>query len=144
MENPPDLSTKINGWTVATLKEYIETRLHDREHALRELANSNRTAIELVAVANQRAIDLAAEDLARRLESMNEFRDQINTERRDYLRRDFFDTIMSTFDRRFDDITTRLALIEGGSLASTRYIGWIIAGASLAISITFIVLSRIH
>jgi len=115
METPDQ--TKINGWTVNTLKEYIETRFEDRETALRDLSDSNRTAIELVAAANLRAINLAAEDLGRQLAS---------------------------FNQRFDDMAKRLALIEGSAMASTRYIGWIIAAASVLISATILILSRIH
>jgi len=138
----------INGWTVGTLKEYIETRLRDREEALRELTNSNKVAIELVAAANQRAINLAAEDLARRLESMNQFRDQINDERRDYLRRDFFETIIGGFDRRFEELASRLTVVESTRIGAREHqiagresFGIWIAIGSLIVSVAIVIVT---
>ena len=68
--------TDDNG-TRVRLREYIERILEEREKAHRAEW-----------IASEKALDAAAEALSARLETMNEFRAQINAERALYVRRE--------------------------------------------------------
>jgi hypothetical protein len=65
--------------TDVALKEYLEG-----------LIEALRREIQLQREGDQRAVDLATDTLSKRLETMNEFRDQIRDERGTYVRVDTF------------------------------------------------------
>ena len=68
------------------MKEYVDT-----------LVLALRREMDQRQVMNSQAIDAAASALNHRLESMNEFRTQITSERGDYVRMDTFRWIIGTF-----------------------------------------------
>lgn len=74
------------------------------------------------------ALSLAREDINRRLEQMNQLRDQINSERAKFLARDLFDKMHDTLSARVRD----LELNRGQDkltplLAGLRYVGYVLA-----------------
>ena len=68
------------------MKEYVDT-----------LVLALRREMDQRQVMNNQALDAAASALNHRLESMNEFRTQITSERGDYVRMDTFRWIIGTF-----------------------------------------------
>ena len=68
------------------MKEYVDT-----------LVLALRREMDQRQVMNTQALDAAASALNHRLESMNEFRTQITSERGDYVRMDTFRWIIGTF-----------------------------------------------
>ena len=68
------------------MKEYVDT-----------LVSALRREMDQRQVINTQAIDAAASALNHRLESMNEFRATITSERGDYVRMDTFRWIIGTF-----------------------------------------------
>lgn len=80
-ENPPN--PKVD------LRDYVDSRIDD----LKELVT---TRFDAIALANQ----VALTEINRRLEGMNEFRDQLKEERSDYVTREFFDQRLIAIERR--------------------------------------------
>lgn len=124
-------TTNKNGWTMDTLKEYLEQIAVAGDEALRQHIDSQKesikTALESLRLslserdkyidrADERAreaITKADSQLAARLETMNEFRNQITKERGEYITRDLHDSDMtqvnSLADRNRDELGKRVS-----------------------------------
>lgn len=75
----------------------------------------------------QEQIAHTAIDLNRRLEAMNDFRAQIQSERGEYVRRDALDIMLTDLTTRLQHLERWLAMIVGGALvmaASTGVLMW--------------------
>lgn len=88
--------------TDITLREYVERILDERQRALELQFNSS-----------QREIDAASKALGTRLESMNEFRKQIDEERALYVKRDRLDALESNLAERIKVLETSAANMTG-------------------------------
>ena len=84
-----------------TLKEYIESRMDEREKAHRsQLDNAERN------------LRLAADALREKLDHMNQFRQQIDAERALYVRRDGLDTLAKLHGIDIDRLAQRIEKLE--------------------------------
>jgi len=84
-----------------TLKEYIESRMDEREKAhVAQIINA------------ERSLELAASALREKLEQMNEFRRQIDNERALYTRRDDLDALVKFHNADIDRLSQRLEKLE--------------------------------
>jgi len=84
-----------------TLKEYIESRMDEREKAhVAQIINA------------ERSIDLAANSLREKLEQMNEFRRQIDSERALYVQRPRLDELSKRHDGDIQRLVERLENLE--------------------------------
>lgn len=81
---------------VVSLREYIESKLHDRDEAIR----------------------LAAKILDVRLDQMNEFRAQINAERGEYMTRREHQIIEAKFDTQIQNLQHQVTEIQGRTKGS--------------------------
>jgi len=91
---------------------------HDRLHAL-----------------DKEALVLARAEIERRLDDMNRFRDQIEVERGEFLRRDIYDeqheAIKTDFDLRLKQLETSKSNLEGKMWAMGAGISAIAVGLNL-------------
>jgi len=84
-----------------TLKEYIESRMDEREKAHRsQLDNADRN------------LRLAADALREKLEHMNQFRAQIDAERALYVKRDQMDALLASRQVIVEQLIARLEKLE--------------------------------
>ena len=84
-----------------SLKEYIESRMDEREKVhVAQLETS------------ERSLELAASALREKLEGMNQFRHQIDNERALYVRRDGLDALVKMHNTDIERLTTRLEKLE--------------------------------
>ena len=84
-----------------TLKEYIESRMDEREKAHRsQLDNADRN------------LRLAADALREKLEHMNQFRAQIDAERALYVKRDQMDALLASRQVIVEQLVARLEKLE--------------------------------
>ena len=84
-----------------TLKEYIESRMDEREKTHRsQLDNAERN------------LQLAAGALREKLDGMNQFRHQIDNERALYVKRDAMDALAKTHSIDIDRLAQRLETLE--------------------------------
>jgi hypothetical protein len=88
---------------VVTLKEYINVLILNLEKRLDE-----RNRLQEI------ALDKAAETLRLRLETMNEFRDQINKERGEYITRKELDLILKPLEKHSSFMEGRDWMIATG------------------------------
>lgn len=79
----------MEGDNPVTLREYVDARLDALEH---------RLTIELNL--RDRALNIARDEVNRRLEGMNELRDQIQSERGTYATREMLDQFKSVLEGR--------------------------------------------
>lgn len=75
-----------------------------------------REYLEAKLDAIQSQITTTASDLERRLESMNEFRAQIQSERAEYVRRETVDLLVRQLSDRMAAVDRRLSFVTGGAL----------------------------
>ena len=88
-------------WSLPALKHYIESRMDEREKSHRsQLDNAERN------------LQLAADALREKLEHMNQFRQQIDTERALYVRRDGLDTLAKLHGIDIDRLAQRIEKLE--------------------------------
>ena len=84
-----------------TLKEYVESRMDEREKAhVAQIINA------------ERSLELAATALREKLEQMNEFRRQIDSERALYTKRDDLDALVKLHNADIDRLSQRLEKLE--------------------------------
>ncbi len=105
-----------------SLREYIEAILHEKDRALQALAATHghevqalkENVLELARIHDdaharehaltQTALEKAEQSLTIRLESMNELRSQIYSERGTYVTRDMLETKMAALDTQLDSL----------------------------------------
>jgi len=85
-----------------SLKEYFDIRLKDIMRLLDERFKTQKSALEL-----------AEHALTLRLESMNEFREQINKERGTYATKETLTLLLDTFDSRLKKLEMANAFASG-------------------------------
>jgi len=84
-----------------TLKEYIESRMDEREKAhVAQIINA------------ERSIELAADSLREKLDGMNQFRHQIDAERALYVQRPRLDELSKRHDGDIQRLVERLEKLE--------------------------------
>ena len=84
-----------------TLKEYIESRMDEREKTHRsQLDNAERN------------LSLAANSLREKLDGMNQFRHQIDAERALYVKRDGLDALVKMHNADIERIALRIEKLE--------------------------------
>jgi len=99
-------------WDVDTLKEYVE-RILDEQTEARKIAKA---------------------EVDRRLDAMNELRDQIDSERGRYVEREMYDQRHQDLERRVGGVEGRLSNIEGGIQIRAATIGWGLAALAVLIA----------
>jgi hypothetical protein len=88
-----------------TLREYFETLILEKE-------KSSKTAL-----------DLAKEELSRRLELLNEHRKETINDRNQFVKSQLFDSKIEGYDIRLRNIDKRLDVIETRSITWTAAVG---------------------
>jgi hypothetical protein len=141
-----------------TLKEHLTQRIDAVDDRIDEL--DKRLAVILAM--NDRAVSKAEGELNRRLNGMNEFREQLTRQEKEYLKRDDYDrqhtamrvqidgmipkVVLEKYEAvmgaRFDAMCTTMrsleisrANIEGKASQSSVWIAYIIAGIGIALNI---------
>lgn len=110
---------QISGWTVDTLKEYVEQRF----------------------VAQEKAVTTANEASEKRFDAVNEFRAQLGDQVRTFLPRTEYDARHETLENRVSELTDRLNRSDGQSKGQEITIGKIYAGlAAVGGVVTVVVL----
>jgi hypothetical protein len=77
----------INGWTVHTLKVHIEQIMHERDQRYEDRFNAQEQSIKLALGATDKAMVVARESVDKRLDTMNEFREALVDQTKEYLTR---------------------------------------------------------
>jgi len=86
--------------------------LQERLKALEERLTQHETTSLREAKLVEDAVDRARHEVDRRLEAMNEFRDQLSTERSAYVTRDTLDARLLSVMVRIDTVGSRLEQLE--------------------------------
>jgi len=92
-----------------TLLEYIDVRIRSLEDKIEALSKYNAQHFDL----NEKAIRKAEEAMLIRLETMNEFRAQINQERISYATKDSVNLLWDAFDSRLKKLENANAFSAG-------------------------------
>ena len=92
-----------------SLKEYIDSRINGVEKNIKDL----RGMIEEHFRMNDKAVKLASDSLSLRLESMNEFREQMREERGGMATKDHLGLLEAKFDTRIKPLETAHAFSAG-------------------------------
>ncbi len=127
------------------LKQRIESgdenlRLHitAQENQLREELVALERATTLVHAASEKAIDKAEVSTDKRFHAVNEFRAQLSEQSGTYMPREVADAQFSELRKQITQNTDRINVAAGEKGGSDKTIGWMIAGATILISVTVI------
>jgi len=118
---------KTNQNRIST-KEYIDLRINNVETLIKGQMDFNKQHFEL----NEKAIGKAEASMLVRLESMNQFREQINSERANYITKDNYIVTQESINHRIRKLE------EAGAFSSGRM--WMVmAGFALVPTIIAII-----
>jgi hypothetical protein len=119
-----------DGWTIETLKEYMDQRLRDLDRILTQAQQDSREAVEKAAEANERRLSL-----------LNEFRSQSIDEQAKFLPREIFDATVGTWTIWRASVEQRLNEAAGKSRGVGMSAGILAAVVGLALTFVGIVAS---
>ncbi len=91
-----------------SLRDYIDTRIKNVESQIKSLSEFNAQHFYL----NEEAIKKSEQAMTVRLEGMNEFREQINKERSDYVTKETLNVIVENRETKFGIVNKRLEKLE--------------------------------
>lgn len=92
-----------------SLRDYMEAKFRNVEDKLDSQKEFNKLHFDL----NEKAIKKAEDSMTTRLESMNEFRNQIKEERGNYATKEHISTLEKTIDNRIKPLETANAFTAG-------------------------------
>lgn len=92
-------------WSFEALKNYVDQRFTAAEIAIDKAVASTVLAVDKAFAQSQRAIDKAEEAVEKRLEGMNEFRQQLNEERANYL-------TLESWEQQKQALVSRIEVLE--------------------------------
>lgn len=107
---------QVSGWTVDTLKEYIEQRFTDQDKAVQAALLAAKEAVLKAETASEK-----------RFESVNEFRGQLADQTATLIPRAEADTRFSALGEKVSDLTDRINKTDGAKVGSEVTIGKIYA-----------------
>lgn len=110
---------QVSGWTVDTLKEYVEQRF----------------------ISQEKAVGIANEASEKRFDAVNEFRGQLGDQVRTFLPRAEYDARHETLENRVSELTDRINRSEGKSSGLSAGWGYLIGAVGLATAIVSIILA---
>lgn len=110
---------QVSGWTVDTLKEYVEQRF----------------------IAQEKAVQIANEASEKRFESVNEFRGQLGDQTRTFLPRAEYDARHETLENSVSELTNRINRTEGKGKGIDKTIAYAVTAVSLAIAVVSLILA---
>jgi len=122
-------------WTVSTLHEHLDQRLDTLERTIDRRFDAMQVDFKKSEAVRDTQIAEAARDVQRRLEGLNELRQEVTEDRGLLVQRNVFDAKLDAMDLRLGAIETwrnralgvitMLALGSGGIGA---FVGWILRG----------------
>lgn len=110
---------QVSGWTVDTLKEYVEQRF----------------------IAQEKAVQIANEASEKRFDAVNEFRGQLGDQVRTFLPRQEYNARHETLENRVSELTDRLNRTEGKSTGINAAWGYLVGAVGLATAVIGIILA---
>lgn len=113
-----------SGWTVDTLKEYIEA-----------LRSDDQKAVQAALLAAKEAVIKAENATEKRFESVNEFRAQLADQGNTFLPRLEYDAQHKALEDRVSALTDRINIKEGKGAGLNAGWGYLVAGVGLLITI---------
>jgi hypothetical protein len=105
--------TDCDDKNVITLKEYIDTKLE----------------------AYTQAVKIASQNLEKRLDGMNEFREQLRAQASSFITREYYDAKHETLQKQVDELKQNRDILVGKASQNSVNVAYIISGISLAITI---------
>jgi hypothetical protein len=110
----------ISGWSVDTLKEYMESRLNDAD-----LRNEQRF------IAQEKAVVKAEVATEKRFDGVNEFRAQLSDQAATFMPRKESEARHSSLVEKYDALQARVDRSEGRSGGLNSGWGYLVAAAGL-------------
>jgi len=94
----PEGPHQVDGWTIQLLKDHLETVIAASEQRLMDLIDAERHLRLARREDDVRAIDKAEQAMTKRLDAMNELRNQLNDQARTFVSMDTFKADLSKVD----------------------------------------------
>jgi hypothetical protein len=124
MKDKPLYRETFNSDDGITMKEYFNQRIDDLEDKL---------VLRFDSI--DKALNLATGQMDKRLEGMNEFRDQLKDQAQHFLTREVYETACKVTQTQIDDLRLSKATIEGKASQASVYIAWLLGFGGLILGI---------
>ena len=146
---------------IADLEKYLYGKIGDLDKLIDAKLEGYKTVFYTRAEAEDKATRLAAELLNTRLETMNNIREQLRTQREEFVTMDMHEALISTFNAKYEGLGKNLedkyqrlcddikalqlskANLEGKATTSSVYIAYLFTGISAVGTIMGIVIGLI-
>lgn len=129
------LGYSTSGWTIDTLREYMDARLADKDLRDQQRFDGQSTAIKDALLAAEKAVTKAETANERRFEGVNEFRQTLSDQAATFISRGEFDAQLKALADRVREIATRVDKTEGRSSGFASGYGYLVAAAAVIIAI---------
>ncbi len=140
-----ELDNKFSYHDGVTLKEYIEKRLESIENDIIEIKvwqhrimDKDTFKVEFNSL--ERATQIAAANLEKRLESMNEFRQQIKDQTGTFITRVEHSVMVDKFDGDIKSLRESRAMLEGKASQTTALGAILLSSLGILIAVVSLVL----
>lgn len=121
---------QVSGWTVDTLKEYVEA-----------LRRDDQQAVQAALLAAKEAVLKAENATEKRFESVNEFRKQLADQTNTFLARPEYNANHKALEDKVSGLTDRLNTSDGRGAGLNASWGYVAGAVGLAATIITIVLA---
>jgi len=137
------MDTPVHGWTLDTLKAYIEVRFNDMETLYNERFESQKQAVTSALASAERAVGKAEVANEKRFDSVNEFRSSLADQAATLMPRLETESRIGVLDDKVDALNARLDRHEGVSKGLTAGWGYLLAAIGATGALVGIILSII-
>jgi predicted RNA binding protein with dsRBD fold (UPF0201 family) len=100
-------------WTLSALKQYVDQRFDAAQVAVDKAVGTTSLAVDKAFIENQRAIDKAEEALSKRLEGMNEIREQLNAQAATFATTPVVEALKTTMALMTTELAEFKAVVNG-------------------------------
>jgi len=138
----------MDGKDMISVKEYIESRLDDTTKLFETKVDALDKATVLKVDALDKATILASQQMEKRLEGMNEFRESLRDQNATFVRKDEYDTkheaLEKTFNVRVSALELSKAELQGKANQSSVNMSVFFAATGLLISLLSLTVAIVH
>ena len=111
-------------WTIETLKEYFEALIRDRDERYRERFDAQERAITKSELASDRRFD-----------GVNEFRESLSDQQRQFLPRPEYERAHVDVVERVNQLSSRMDKLEGVKTGGGNVWGWVAGAIGVIVAI---------
>jgi hypothetical protein len=131
----------VSGWTVDTLKAYIERILAESDQRYQQRFDASEQAVNAALAAAEKAVGKAETAAEKRFDAVNEFRGQLSDQARDFMPRKEAELQLGALQERLVSVEKLGARDAGDRVGGDRIIGMLFGVAGLIVAVSTVIIA---